>query len=395
MGNPERDGAPAETAASIHEFYTASSWIEGAATEQLRQVANLPGVRQIAAFPDLHPGTFGPIGCAVLSERLYPQLIGNDIGCGMSLFALDLPRSKLRLDRAAQKLRVLESAWSGNAAGYLAEAGLPSDAFSEAIGSIGGGNHFCELQVIEEITDDAASGHDLAPQTLLLFVHSGSRGFGTHVFRSVVERFADGLEQGSTAANRYLDDHDRAVAWASLNRRIIALRAAVALRADIRTVVDSPHNVVERQGDLFLHRKGAAVATTPLVPLAGSRDSLSFLLKPTGCKPEALASLSHGSGRKYDRKSMLGRVGSTRSDRERLLRTSFGGRVICDDRQLLIEEAPDAYKNSAHVCDDLVSHGLATCVASLQPLITFKKATEPEGTESWKRQRKDHGRKWR
>jgi len=395
MGNPERDGARVVSAATIHEFYSATSWIEGAATRQLRQIANLPGVRQIAAFPDLHPGVFGPIGCAVLSERLYPQLIGNDIGCGMSLFALDLPRSKLRLDKAAQKLRVLESAWPGNAAGYLAEAGLPADAFPEAIGSIGGGNHFCELQVIEDISDDAALEHDLTRQTLLLFVHSGSRGFGTHVFQSVVERFADGLEQGSAAADCYLNNHDNAVAWAALNRRIIAHRAAEALRADLRLLVDSPHNVAERQGDLFLHRKGAAVATTPLVPLAGSRDSLSFLLKPTERKPEALASLSHGSGRKYDSKSMQGRVGNTRSDRERLIRTSFGGRVICDDRQLLIEEAPDAYKNSAHVCDDLVSHGLAECVASLQPLITFKKATEPEATESRKSQRKDHGRKWR
>ncbi len=395
MGNPERDGAPADTAATIHEFYTASSWIEGAATRQLRQIANLPGVRQIAALPDLHPGTFGPVGCAVLSERLYPQLIGNDIGCGMSVFALDLARSRLRVDKAAQKLRVLESAWSGNASDCLVEAGMPADAFPEAIGSIGGGNHFCELQVIEEITDDAASEHGLAPQTLLIFVHSGSRGFGPHVFRSIAERFAGGLEPGSTAADRYVKDHDKAVAWASLNRRIIAQRAAEALRADIRLVVDSPHNVVEQLGDLFLHRKGAAVAATPLVPLAGSRDSLSFLLKPTGRKLEALASLSHGSGRKYDRNSMQGRVGNTRSDRERLLRTSFGGRVICDDRQLLIEEAPDAYKNSTRVRDDLVSHGLAESVASLQPLITFKKAAKAERTVSAAKSKKDRRRKWR
>ena len=92
---------------------------------------------------------------------------------------------------------------------------------------------------------------------------------------------------------------------------------------------------------------------------------------------------------------MQGRVGNTRSDRERLLRTSFGGRVICEDRQLLIEEAPDAYKNSARVRDDLVSHNLAETVASLQPLITFKKAAKAERTVSAAKSKKDRRRKWR
>src|SRR5690242_1738092 len=93
----------AAPAAHIQHCFSPQTWIEGAALEQLRHVAALPGVTSVAAFPDLHPGKYGPTGIAVLSQRLHPQLIGNDIGCGMSLFELDLPLRKLRIDKAAER----------------------------------------------------------------------------------------------------------------------------------------------------------------------------------------------------------------------------------------------------------------------------------------------------
>jgi len=374
MGTSYKDGPSASDAAPVHRFYSSNTWIEGAAEEQLGHVSEMAGVTHVAAFPDLHPGKYGPVGSAILADRLYPQLIGNDIGCGMSLFVLDLPIRKLRIDKAAQKFRMLEGPWSGDASERLAAHGLARDLHPQALGTIGGGNHFCELQVVDEANECclAADPH-LKKGDLMLLVHSGSRSLGMTVFGSVLDRFS-GLDPESPAGKAYLFAHNDAVRWASLNRQVIAARAADALRTGLRLICDAPHNLVESHRGLLLHRKGAAKADGPVVPLAGSRDAVSYLLAPRTDQPDALLSLAHGSGRKYDRRSMTGRAGTTRSERESLARTSFGGQVICEDRQLLIEEAPGAYKDPGQVLDDLRSAGLADCLATLKPLLTFKKA---------------------
>ena len=388
MGNPTSDGAPV-VGAAIHTFFSAQSWIEGAVIDQLRQVAALAGVEQIAAFPDLHPGKYGPVGCAIAADRVYPQLIGNDIGCGMSLFMLDLPVRKIRPDKAAQRLRGLEGPWDGNADLLLEQQGFSGDCFAESLGTVGGGNHFCELQAIADMFDaDTVNACGLDQDLALLLVHSGSRGFGMQVFARVQAHMA-GLVRDQAECVAYIDNHAAAVRWASLNREVIAIRAARALRADLRLIADAPHNLIEQRGDMVLHRKGAAKADMPLVPLAGSRDSLSYMLSPNLAAGTALSSLAHGSGRKYDRKSMTGRVGATRSQREQLLRTSFGGHVVCDDRQLLIEEAPSAYKPSGQVLDDLVEFDLARPVASLRPLVTFKRALADQRDASSRRRKND------
>ncbi|MET3598150.1 RNA ligase RtcB family protein [Martelella mangrovi] len=376
MGTSPNKAARISGAASIHRFYSENAWIEGKAEEQLDAVAAMEGIIAIAAFPDLHPGKYGPVGSAILSDRIYPQLIGNDIGCGMSLYALDLPARKFRLDKAARKLRLLEGVWDGDAGARLASDGLPPDLHPNALGTIGGGNHFCELQVVDTVLDDIG----LERGQLMLLVHSGSRSFGTEVFSSVIDH-SGGFDPDSETGQAYMEAHRQAVLWASLNRAIIVERAARALHCDFRPVCNAPHNLIEPGPRGLLHRKGAAKADMPIVPLAGSRDALSYLLKPNRHKPEALASLAHGAGRKYDRRSMTGRAGVTRSDRENLSRTSFGGLVICEDRQLLIEEAPQAYKDPAHVVGQLQAARLAEPVAALKPLLTFKKAT-PEGHQA-------------
>jgi release factor H-coupled RctB family protein len=389
MGNSRSGPAPANgSAAPIHAFYSNDSWIEGAAVDQLNHVAALEGVRHVAAFPDLHPGKYGPVGCAILADRVYPQLIGNDIGCGMSLFALDIPARKLNPDKAAEKLRALDGGFDGDSGEHLEANGLPTDLFAASLGTIGGGNHFCELQAIHEIFDEAAN---FAKEQALLLVHSGSRAFGMQVFEEAQADGGEALLAGSPLLDAYLTRHSQAVRWASLNRHIIALRAARALRGECELIADSPHNIVEAQGSLFLHRKGAAKADLPLVPLAGSRDALSFILRPSGTDSDALSSLAHGAGRKYDRSSMPGRAGRTKSEREQLVRTSFGGRVVCEDRQLLIEEAPSAYKNPEQVVQDLQDFGLAAPIASLRPVVTFKR-TAAEGGQ---RARPTSSKDWR
>lgn len=389
---PKVDGC-----APIHVFASSKSWIEGNATLQLQQVAALPGVRAVAAMPDLHPGKYGPVGCAVLSDRIHPQLVGSDIGCGMGLFKLDIRARKLRLDQLAERLHTLGQPWEGDVESALADAGLQASTFDASLGSIGGGNHFCEFQAIEDIlAPDIASQAGLDRDHAFVLVHSGSRGLGYAILERVLRDGAATLNPASDEGTAYIDAHNHAVRWAVLNRQIIAQRAAAAARSEVCPINDLAHNMVERQPDgTALHRKGAAASDRGLVPVPGSRGTLSYLVEPlVGMRAEALASLAHGAGRKYDRASMHGRVRVRKSDVARLERNPYGGIIVCGDKGLLAEEAPEAYKNIDRVIADLVEFGLARVVATFRPLVTFKKATSDVASsrdrreKSWKEDRR-------
>jgi release factor H-coupled RctB family protein len=381
MGN-----SPAvEGLAPVHLFASAGSWVEGKALQQLEQVAAMPGIRAVAGMPDLHPGKYGPVGCGILADCLYPQFVGSDIGCGMGLFRLDIPVRKLRLDRLAERLTGLDAPWDGDIDAALGEAGLAATGFDSALGSIGGGNHFCEFQVIEDIVEpEIAASAGLDAASVHLLVHSGSRGLGFSILERHLASGAAALDIDSDAGRLYRRDHDIALHWAALNRGIIALRAAEAARADARVIADLSHNFVEllSQQDalqdaapLALHRKGAAPSDRGLVPVPGSRGTLSYLVEPLAAgRAETLASLAHGAGRKYDRASTHGRVSSKKSDLARLARNPFGGLVVCEDRDLLVEESPDAYKSIERVIADLEGFGLARVVTTFRPLVTFKTA---------------------
>jgi release factor H-coupled RctB family protein len=401
--SPNEDGR-----APIHVFASSQSWIEGNATLQLDQVAGWPGVQRVAAMPDLHPGKYGPVGCAILADRIHPQLVGSDIGCGMGLFEFDIAARKLRLEQLADRLHALDQPWDGDLKGVMAEAGLDATMHDASLGSIGGGNHFCEVQAIEEIlAPETAARAGLDPGRAYVLVHSGSRGLGFSILERALLDGQATLHPESDAGGAYVDAHDHAVQWARLNRRIIAERAGVAAHADLRVINDLAHNMVELQrgpGDdvMALHRKGAAASDRGLVPVPGSRGTLSYLVEPLAAmRAETLASLAHGAGRKYDRASMHGRVRVRKSDVARLERNPYGGIVVCDDRGLLAEEAPEAYKNIDRVIADLVEFGLARVVATFRPLVTFKKAQaaaaggakpgkswEKSGKKSWKEDRR-------
>jgi release factor H-coupled RctB family protein len=398
MGNsPNVDGpvAPirAQVRAPIHTFYSANAWIEGDATRQLNRIAAEPGILAVAAMPDLHPGKYGPVGCAILSQTIRPEFVGSDIGCGMGLFQLDVAVRKLRLDKTAERLRDLDGQWASSERADMAaalaqsriEAGVAATDYDGSLGTVGGGNHFCELQAIEEIVSaDIAAAAGLDADQVHVLVHSGSRGLGNAILdRHLADRagsahLAEGggaLDPTSARGLAYARDHDHAVSWARANRAAIAARAAVAARGDLRAVADLAHNLMEVTPAGVLHRKGAAASDRGLVPIPGSRGTLSYLVQPLfGASPAALASLAHGAGRKYDRASMHGRVQTKKSDLDKLVRNPFGGLIVCENRDLLVEEAPDAYKNIGRVIDDLVAFGLCQVVATFRPLVTFKTA---------------------
>ncbi len=361
--------------AKVRVIASQKTWIEGEAVQQLEGTARLPGMRAAIGMPDLHPGKGSPIGAAFLCEgRVYPHLVGNDIGCGMGLWATDLLRRKAKRDRWADRLGDLDGPWDGDTAAALAEVGTTE--FDASLGTIGGGNHFAELQQIDRVDDAAAlAGAGLDAEALVLLVHSGSRGLGESILRAHVDAYAaGGLDVGTPAADEYLRRHDHAVAWARVNRSVIAGRFAEALGAELSRVIDVCHNSVVPADGCWLHRKGAAPSTEGLVVIPGSRGTLSYLVRPmmeqVG-QAEAGWSLAHGAGRKWKR----GEVKARLKDRYRpadLGQTALGGRVICEDKELLYEEAPEAYKDIDVVVGALVEAGLCAIVATLRPLITYK-----------------------
>ncbi len=350
-----------DRAARVSVFYGRDCWIEGRAEDQLNQVASWPGVTAVAGFPDLHPGRHGPVGAAFLADRLFPQLIGPDIGCGMALYHLDLPARRLKADKAARRLTVLEEA------AELSVTGLAADLGAAGMGTIGGGNHFCEVQKVLRSDQPGLEAGDLC-----LLVHSGSRGHGARVFNGIDASWREGFMADSPEGLAYLALHDAAQDWARQNHAWIAKRAAEALRCEASLICDAPHNHLSRHAGRWLHRKGAAAPDRGLAPLAGSRESASYLMAVPDGPAEALGSVSHGAGRRYDRASMHGRIRKSRSTLDAMRQTAFGGRVICEDRDLLIEEAGMAYKNAAHVLATLEGFGLARGVAEMVPLITYK-----------------------
>ncbi len=84
------------------------TWIEGNAIQQLEITAKLPDMVRVVGMPDLHPGRGYPVGAAFFSQhRFYPALIGNDIGCGMSLWQTDLLAMKQSLDKLEKSWEIL------------------------------------------------------------------------------------------------------------------------------------------------------------------------------------------------------------------------------------------------------------------------------------------------
>lgn len=380
FGDIVPEGDDGARRATVTHYFTAGSWIEGAAVHQLAGIASLPGMISVAGFPDLHPGKYGPVGMVALSQRLYPQLIGNDIGCGMSFFELSLPLRKFKVEKAAEQLRRLEQIDLGDMATRLAEHDLSPDMGPQSLGTIGGGNHFCELQAVDEVFEDEAESV-ADRQKLYLLVHSGSRSLGANLFGRTLgtEHLRDGLAAGSAAAVEWLAGSGECVRWASLNRRMVAERAARTLRADLSLVADIPHNLVRATASGFLHYKGAAaIGEDAVAPVAGSRATRSFLVRALAGAERSHWGISHGAERKYDRKAMHGRVGGNRSERDALRINAWGGLAICEDRNLLIEEAAGAYKDAAKVVADLEAFGLIRPIAAMKPLVTYKNVQPQE-----------------
>lgn len=398
-------------------------WMETAALEQLARVANFEGCVRAVGMPDLHPGPTVPIGVALgFDDRVIPRLVGGDAGCGVRVIAFT--KLKLDGDRLERRIReatdddaalpevdpvaALHAVWQHGPRGLIeldgvpdslaelaqldqpdgadelpASAPLPEDLamfasmFGSALGSIGGGNHFVELARVERVFGERGEEPwGLARQGFAVVAHSGSRGLG----KALADRWGhDSLVDADRRA-LYLGELAGACRFALANRLILAWRlldaVGAAKRSRISGSFDLIHNVVSREPhgerELWVHRKGCAPAHTdqPTVVL-GTRGTASYVMRGHG-QQDCLCSVAHGAGRRMTRTEAKAKI-SHKYTRKQLTRTACGSRVVCDDKQLLYEEHPDAYKDIECVVDSLEARGAATRVAALLPIITVKR----------------------
>ena len=294
------------------------------------------------------------------------------------------------------------------------ESSGANDSRDPQIGCVGGGNHFVELQRIDALFDGpTARAWNLTKGSLAIMVHSGSVGLGHAVGGHFMERAQEIFPKTVKAPNGgfyplpisgpraeeglfYLDGMGNAANFAYANRLFLGLMALRAIREatgrtiDAKLVYDAPHNLVFRDGDTCLHRKGATPAHGPSgtdwlgkpVIIPGSMGAASFLLAGHGLE-DALESTCHGAGR------ALSRGRAAHVPRERFDAATKALRIVgpIDPRspalarrrdilekfqQRVMEEAPYAYKPVEPVVDSVVEAGVARKVARLFPLCTVK-----------------------
>ena len=360
-----------------------NTWIEGNAVAQLETTARLPHMLRVAGMPDLHVGRGYPVGAAFFSDRhFYPALIGNDIGCGMALWQTNLRVAKLKPAKLAKQLGNIDTPLDKDEQVDLLGDAVDMRQFSDglAVGTIGGGNHFAELQTVDTVYRADLLPTDFDENHLQLLVHSGSRGLGQQILQRHIAAFGhQGLAEEGEAAAAYLAEHQAALEFASLNRRLIAARMLDRWRAEGTCLLNVHHNFLE-QTEIddtigWLHRKGATPTDKGLVMIPGSRGDYSYLVQPAEDCQISLNTLAHGAGRKWQRGECKGRL-SHKYTADSLRQTEFGSVVVCQDKTLIFEEAPQAYKSIDSVIAAMKNAGLIELVARFKPVLTYKTGGE-------------------
>jgi tRNA-splicing ligase RtcB (3'-phosphate/5'-hydroxy nucleic acid ligase) len=433
-----------------------------ASLEQLQNVTTLPGVVDaVLAMPDIHQGYGFPVGGVAATEVpdgvVSPGGVGYDINCGVRLLVLPLSIEELGGRREPLVHEISRAAPAGagkhgdlpvrgaeldrllrEGPRYLVERGVGTDddlartesegrlggadpgAVSERarlrgggqLGTIGSGNHFVELQRVDELFDpDAAAAFGLREGQLTVLIHSGSRGLGHQVCTDYVKRMDAAQRrygivlpdrqlactpQSSPEGRGYLAAMAAAANFAWANRHALAHQVREAVRrvlgddaaAGTRQVYDVAHNVakLERHGgrDVCVHRKGATrafPAGSPDLPPAyrevgqpvfipGSMGTASYVLAGApGSMERSFGTCCHGAGRRLSRTGARKQIGGAELRRQLEER---GIVVRCPSNKGLAEEAPFAYKDVTRVVGVVERAGLARRVACLRPIGVVK-----------------------
>jgi tRNA-splicing ligase RtcB len=398
---------------------------------QIENARRFPGVLDVAVTPDAHHGYGVPVGCVMAtSGTLAMGPVGYDIGCGIAALRSSVSRAAATPDRVKEFSRLVmqrvglgagakgqpvskprfEEIVRGGAEALGERRGaaerdripvedawdIPKDSRAwrgqQQLGSLGGGNHFIELQ------------HD--GESLWVMFHTGSRGFGhglaTHYFEKAQAEL--GLKRGEMDLGYFTPDspswrsYKNAVAaggnFAIANRLLIGRTVAGAFAetfsGEAEMVYEISHNLVQEEShpDLFrrpvwIHRKGATRAlpaghpmlegtrwatTGHPVIIPGSMGDSSYVLRPLPGAARCLYSVNHGAGRRKSRTGARREITQAAADkrmRDLGVMVNAGGRVP-------IDESPDCYKPAEEVIRAVTDAGLAQVEVRLSPIASIK-----------------------
>jgi tRNA-splicing ligase RtcB len=428
--------------------------------QQIVNATRFPGVKLVVITPDVHYGYGVPVGCVILTDveggAVAMGPVGYDIGCGMMSarsnvpFDRATPENKAAFNRAVMQRvqmgyggksrrlgHVSEQEFNnlvrGGAEYYVEKYGATFDRSRaerhripvdddwdipqggkgrpergmDQLGSLGGGNHFIELQRSE------MSG------TLFVQVHTGSRGFGhglaTNYFEMAREERPEAITDIDlgyfTPASRHYRSYLNAVAaggnYAILNRLVIFEEVAEAFRevfgSELELIYEISHNLVQKEwhpdfGDVWVHRKGATRAFPPGHPflkdtywedkghpvlIPGSNKDYSYILRPLAGAVKSGFSVNHGAGRRLSR----GQATRTLSQRQIDDEYAAAGILVNLDGRVPLDEAAPAYKSSEEVLRAVTEAGLAEVEHKLWPLASLK------GVDEKRRGRKQKGKR--
>jgi len=436
--------------------------------EQLVNTAAMPGVvKRVLVMPDAHQGYGPPIGGVVPTRYpdgvISPGAVGYDINCGVRLMSSELVAEEVKDEvdglisalfrnipsgvgkgggarqvsaREMDEVLVKGAAWAVKA-GYgrpddlerLEEGGAMAGADPAAVsprakqrggpqlGTLGSGNHFVEIQEVEEIYDEeVARAFGLFEGQLAVEIHSGSRGLGHQVCSDYVKSLQSAVRKykielpdrqlvcaplDSPEGRSYFGAMVGAANYAWANRQCMAhlarrsfeeVLAGKMRNFDLQTVYDVAHNIAKieehvvdgKRMKLCIHRKGATrafgpghPAVTPIyrdvgqpVLVPGDMGTASYVLVGTAdAMEESFGTSCHGAGRTMSRTAAKKKIhgGTLRGELE-----AQGIRVRAGSLAGLAEEAPDAYKDIDAVIEVVDGAGLARKVARLRPLAVMK-----------------------
>ena len=432
--------------------------------EQLANVASLPGIVGAAmAMPDAHWGYGFPIGGVAAFDPAEGGFVsaggvGFDISCGVRMLSTGLVHGdvepvacplahelgrqvpagvgstgRMRLDEREMDAMLAGGArWAVQRGMGLVEdlehceeggcisGAVPAEVSPHArrrqrdeMGTLGSGNHYLEVQYVEEIHDEeAARAFGLAAGDVVVSIHCGSRGLGHQIGTEFLREMAIAAPGSgivlpdrelacapidSPLGERYLGAMRSAMNCALANRQILTHLARESFarlvpEARVEVVYDVSHNICKeethvvegRSRRLFVHRKGATRAFGPGHPaiperfraagqpvlIGGSMGTASWVLAGAASGESlAFSSACHGAGRAMSRHEAARRWGGRQVVDEL---ASRGIVVVSPSLRGVAEEAPGAYKDVDRVVDVAERAGLARRVARLRPMVCVK-----------------------
>lgn len=325
----------------------------------------------VCMMPDIHPGKIAPVGLSMtVTDKVIPQLLGVDIGCGMTCVKLNKSNAEFqKLDRV-----IRENVPSGftirKDAHHMAQEfsyeklhcirHINRQKADRSLGTLGGGNHFIEL-------DQGDDG------SLYLVVHTGSRHLGEEVAAYYTKLASISLkEQGKEVPyymsylegenkTAYLEDVQIIQRYAEWNRQIIVREILKGMKWKVVEQFSVPHNYLD---DLGILRKGAISAKKgePVVISANMRDGIILGIGKGNANWNYSA--PHGSGRKLKRDDVKNQY--TVSEFKKEMKGIYSSCVSADT----LDEAPFAYRSIAEIVEQIRDTVKVTEI--LKPVYNFK-----------------------